>query len=113
MSDIEQPADAPGFDPQALLAQALEMQQQLMAAQADAAAETVEGTSGGGKVKVTMTGAGEVTAIRIDPSVVLPDDVEMLEDLLLAAVHDASARATELAREAMGGLGGLLGGLGA
>jgi nucleoid-associated protein EbfC len=99
-----------GFDIQGLLAQAQEMQQRLMDAQANAAAETVEGSAGGGKVRVTMAGTGEMTAIRIDPSVVDPDDVEMLEDLVLAAVHDAGARVIELAQQQMGS--GLLGGLG-
>ncbi|MHB8464670.1 MAG: YbaB/EbfC family nucleoid-associated protein [Acidimicrobiales bacterium] len=105
MSEIE--GSGQGFDPQALLAQALEMQERLIAAQADAAAEVVEGSAGGGKVKVTMTGAGEVTAVRIDPSVVVADDVEMLEDLILAALHDAAGRASALAHDAMGGLGAL------
>lgn len=117
--------DDPGgaFDPQALLAQALEMQQRLMDAQDEAAAGTVEGSSGGGKVTVTMTGAGEVTAVRLDPSVVNADEVDLLEDLILAALHDAAAQAAEMAQSQMGldlgslfgsgsgGLGGLLGGL--
>jgi len=105
-----------GFDPQALLAQALEMQQRLLDAQAEAAELTVEGTAGGGKVKVTMTGAGEVTAVRIDPSVVDPAEVELLEDLVVAALHDASAGVAAAAEERLGsdllggGLGDLLGG---
>lgn len=106
MSEIVEPG---GFDPSALLSQALEMQQRLMAAQAEAEAEIVEGSAGGGKVKVTMTGGGEVTAVRIDPSVVVADDVEMLEDLIVAALHDAAHRASDLAQSAMGGLGGLAG----
>jgi hypothetical protein len=88
-----------GFDPQALLAQALEMQQRLMDAQAEAAGATVEGSAGGGKVRVTMTGTGEVTAVRIDPSVVDPGEVELLEDLVVAALHDAATRVAELAEE--------------
>ena len=105
-----------GFDPQALLAQALELQQRLLEAQAEAAEQTVEGTAGGGKVKVTMTGGGEVTAVRIDPSVVDPADVALLEDLVLAALRDASARVAAAAEERLGsdmlggGLGDLLGG---
>ncbi|GAC1305412.1 MAG: hypothetical protein NVSMB16_00940 [Acidimicrobiales bacterium] len=101
-----------GFDPQALLAQALEMQQQLMNAQSDAATETAEGTAGSGKVRVTMTGAGEITAVRIDPSVVDPADVDLLEDLILAALHDAATKAGELAQAGFGGLGDLLSGSG-
>ncbi|GAC1538788.1 MAG: hypothetical protein NVS3B12_24340 [Acidimicrobiales bacterium] len=101
-----------GFDPQALLAQALEMQQHLMDAQSDAAAETVEGTAGSGKVRVTMSGAGEVSAVRIDPSVVDPAEVDMLEDLILAALHDAATKASALAQVGLGGLGDLLSGSG-
>lgn len=98
-----------GFDPQALLAQALEMQQRLMDAQAEAAAETVEGRSGGGKVVVTMTGAGEVVSVRIDPSVVVVDEVDMLEDLIVAAFRDAATKASDRAQQGLGGLGDLLG----
>jgi hypothetical protein len=112
MSDVESGGGG-AFDPQALMEQALQMQQQLEAARAEAEAETVEGSAGGGKVNVTMTGGGDVTAVRIDPSVVVADDVEMLEDLVMAAMHDASTKATALARSKMGGLGDLLGGLGA
>jgi len=99
-----------GFDPQALLAQALEMQQRLLDAQAEAEQSTVEGTSGGGKVTVTMTGAGEVTAVRIDPSVVDRDDVELLEDLIVAALRDAMTKVGRAAEERLGS--GLLGGVG-
>lgn len=98
-----------GFDPQALLAQALEMQQRLMDAQAEAAAETVEGRSGGGKVVVTMTGAGEVVSVRIDPSVVVADEVDLLEDLIVAAFRDAATKASDRAQQGLGGLGDLLG----
>ena len=98
-----------GFDPQALLAQALEMQQRLMDAQAEAAAETVEGRSGGGKVVVTMTGAGEVVSVRIDPSVVVADEVDLLEDLVVAAFRDAATQASDRAQQGLGGLGDLLG----
>jgi DNA-binding YbaB/EbfC family protein len=90
-----------------------------MAAAQDALAEaTVEGSAGGGMVTVVVTGAGEVQSVRIAPEVVDPDDVEMLEDLVLAAVGDGLRRAQELAAEKMsgvtggldvGGLGGMLG----
>jgi len=101
-----------GFDPQALLSQALELQQQLMDAQAEAAEATVEGVSGGGKVRVTVAGTGEVMAVQIDPSVVDPAEVDLLEDLVLAAFHDAATRCEELAAERMGAGGGLFGSLG-
>ena len=99
-----------GFDPQALLAQALEMQQRLLDAQAEASEATVEGTSGGGKVVVTMTGTGEVTAVRIDASVVDPADIELLEDLIVAALRDANTKVGLLAEQRLGS--GLLGGMG-
>jgi DNA-binding YbaB/EbfC family protein len=102
----------PEPDLSAILQQAQAMQQQLLAAQAQAQAAQVEGRAGGTSVVVTMTGGGEVTKVRIDPSVVDSADVEMLEDLVLAALHDAAAQVARLQSEAMGDLGGALGGLG-
>jgi DNA-binding YbaB/EbfC family protein len=104
-----------GFDLQAMLAQAQEMQQRMLDAQEAAASQTVEGSAGGGVVKVSATGAGEFTAVHLDPSVVDPADVEMLEDLILAALHDVAQRVTDLSQQSLGelglgGLGGLLGG---
>ena len=99
-----------------LLKQAQAMQEQMLAAQEQAAAQEVEGQAGGGRVRVTSTGSLEFTKVRIDPSVVDPMEIELLEDLILAAVHDAVARARALQSNAMGGLpalgdlGGLLGG---
>jgi DNA-binding YbaB/EbfC family protein len=97
-----------------LLKQAQKMQEQLMEAQAAAAEQVVEGQSGGGVVKVTVTGSMEFQSVSIDPDAVDPDDVAMLEDLVLAAIHDAVAKANQLTQQAMGGLdlgglGGLLG----
>jgi len=113
MSDGQMP------DMSALLAQAQEMAGKLMAGQAEAAATVVEGQAGGGAVKITVTGAMEFQAISIDPSAVDPDDVEMLEDLILAALNDAVAEVNDLQEGPdlgdmdLGGmgLGGLLGGL--
>ena len=101
-------------DINSLLKQAQKMQQQLMEAQQQAAEQVVEGAAGGGVVKVTVTGAMEFRSVKIDPAAVDPDDVEMLEDLVLAAIHDAMAKVQDLSQEAMGGLdlGGLGGGLG-
>jgi DNA-binding YbaB/EbfC family protein len=105
----------PGFDLGGLLAQAQNMQQQLLDAQARVASQTVEGQSGGGVVRVSMTGGFEFTSVVIDPTAVDPADVEMLQDLVLAAIRDAVARVNQLNAEAMqsmgGGLGGALGGL--
>lgn len=97
----------------ALFEQAQQMSEQLMAAQAEAAAKVFQGQSGGGAVRIEVTGAGEFVSVKIAPGAVNPDDVEMLEDLVLAALHDATAKAAE-ASEGAGGLdlGGLdLGGL--
>jgi nucleoid-associated protein EbfC len=96
-----------------LLSQAMKMQEQLQEAQRAAAEQVVEGVSGGGVVRVTAMGDGRFTRVRIDPKVVDPSDVSMLEDLILAAVHDAAMQVAELNQEAMGGLsfGGGLGGL--
>lgn len=104
-----------GFDMQAMLAQAQEMQQRMLDAQQVAAGQTVEGSAGGGVVRVTATGAGEFTAVHIDPTAVDPADVEMLEDLVLAALHDTAGRIAELSQQSLGqlglgDLGGLLGG---
>ena len=77
---------------------------------------TVEGRSGGGLVTVTMSGGGEVRSVKIDPGAVDPDDVETLEDLVVAALANASENMRKLAEETMGpltaGLGGMGGGLG-
>ena len=96
-----------------LLEQAQQMQQQLAAAQEQLAQEEVTGTAGGGLVSVTMTGQGEVTAVTIAPAAVDPDDVESLQDLVVAALRDASRAVNELTASRMGPLaGGLGGGLG-
>jgi DNA-binding YbaB/EbfC family protein len=89
-----------------LLAQAQEM----MAAQAAAADVEVEGIAGGGAVRIRATGTGQVLAVSLSPEAVDPNDVAMLEDLVLAALHDLAARLQEIQREAMGPLGDLLGG---
>lgn len=89
------------------------MQRQLLAAQEELKEAVVEGSAGGGLVRATLTGSGELTAIAIDPKVIDPDDVETLQDLVVAAVRDAKREADELAEQTMGPLaGGLGGGLG-
>jgi nucleoid-associated protein EbfC len=97
---------------QQLMKQAQQMQQQLMAAQAELAEAQVEGSAGGGLVTATMTGSGDLVSLTIDPKAVDPDDVETLQDLVVAAVRDASRAAQELAQETMGPLAGGMGGLG-
>ena len=101
-----------GLDLGALLEQAQAMQQQLLSAQAEAAEQVVEGVAGGGAVRVAVTGGMEFQSVTIEPSAVDPDDVEMLQDLVLAALHDATAKVNELSSQALGGLGGLGGLLG-
>jgi DNA-binding YbaB/EbfC family protein len=95
---------------QQLMKQAQKMQRDLQAAQESIAQETVEGTAGGGLVKATMTGLGDLVSIEIAPSVVDPDDIETLQDLVVAAVHDAKRVSDELAAKTMGPLAGGMGG---
>lgn len=97
---------------QNLMKQAQQMQQQLAQAQEELAGAEVEGSSGGGLVRATCTGSGELSAIAIDPSVVDPEDVETLQDLVVAAVRDANRVAAELTQQTMAPLTGGLGGLG-
>jgi DNA-binding YbaB/EbfC family protein len=93
----------------------LEQAQQMAAAHAAAADTIVEGGAGGGAVRIEANGHGEFRKVTIAASAVDPDDVEMLEDLVLAALHDVTARIAELQKSAMGGLSldslGALGGL--
>ena len=102
-------------DMRQLMAQAQQMQQQLQAKQDELAAREYEGTAGGGVVKATVKGSGELVAVWFDPSVLDPDDPEMAGDLVVAAVNQALAAASEEAAGEMGGraggpdLGGLLG----
>jgi nucleoid-associated protein EbfC len=96
---------------QQIMKQAQQMQQQLLAAQQELTTVEVEGSAGGGLVRATMTGGGELTALTIDPSAVDSDDVETLQDLVVAAVRDAARAAADLAQEKMGPLTGGLGGL--
>ena len=94
----------------ALLKQAQQMQQQLVAAQQELAHAEVTGTAGGGLVTATMSGDGELTALTIAPAAVDPEDLETLQDLVVAAVRDAKRAADELAAARMGPLAGGLGG---
>jgi DNA-binding YbaB/EbfC family protein len=105
-----QPGGQP--DMSALLAQAQQMQQQLMAAQESLATSSVTGQAGGGLVKVTMMGSGEITALTIDPKVVDPDDVETLQDLIVGALGDASEQVTLMAQQRLGPLAGGMQGMG-
>jgi nucleoid-associated protein EbfC len=102
------------FDMGALLEQAMEMQQHLLDAQNVAAETVVEGQSGGGAVTIRVTGAMQFESVTISPAAVDPDDVELLADLVLAALHDAVDQIGRLQQASMGGLdlgsmGGVLG----
>jgi len=98
-----------------LMQQAAQMQEQLQAAQQEMAAREYEGTAGGGVVKAVVTGGGDLLSVTIDPAVIDPSDPEMLGDLVVAAVNQATKTANEAAQDQMGGiaggldLGGLLG----
>ncbi len=98
-----------GFDQKAMrdmMKQAQQMQAQMERAQQQLAEETVEGTAGGGMVTVTMTGQMDVSAITISKDVVDPDDVEMLQDLVLSAVKDALERAKTLQQDRLSAVTG-------
>ncbi len=105
--DPTEPAGIAGMSGLGDLGGLLESAQSALAAQAEAAEQVVEGSAGGGVVRVEMSGAGEFKSVSIDREVVDPDDVDMLQDLVLAALHDASAKVTALQREALGAFGGL------
>jgi DNA-binding YbaB/EbfC family protein len=90
----------------ALLAQAQQMQQRLLDAQQQLANAEVHGRAGGGLVEVVVKGSGEVVAVKIDPKVVDPDDVETLQDLIVGAMSDASQQVTTMAKERLGALAG-------
>ena len=103
-----------GANMQQLMRQAQKMQQQMKEAQQKLDEASYEATSGGGMVSVTLSGQRELTAVTIDPQVVDPDDIEMLQDLIMAAVNEAlrkeaEARESSMSRIApgMGGMGGL------
>jgi nucleoid-associated protein EbfC len=97
---------------QQLMKHAQKMQEQMEAAQAELALTEVTGTAGGGLVTATVTGTGDLTAITIDPTAVDLDDLETLQDLVVAAVRDARRVADELGAEKMGPLAGAAGSLG-
>jgi DNA-binding YbaB/EbfC family protein len=92
------------MNPRQLQQMAQKMQQQMAKIQEELGATTVEGSAGGGAVVVTMNGHREVQGITLTKDVVDPDDIEMLQDLLLAAINDASKKAQELAEKRMGPL---------
>jgi DNA-binding YbaB/EbfC family protein len=89
-----------------LLKQAQQMQAKMAEVQAGLAEKSVEASAGGGMVKVVMNGRHEVVSVTIDPEVVDPQDVEMLEDLVAAAVTEAANRVEEMVRDEMSAITG-------
>ena len=85
---------------------AMQMQQEMARVQAELETLTVDGQAGGGVVKATVTGKQELVSITIDPSAVDPADVEMLQDLVVAAVNDALRASRELAEQKMAAVTG-------
>jgi DNA-binding YbaB/EbfC family protein len=108
----------PNPNPMDMLAQVQQMQAYMQAAQEVLASTTIDATVGGGVVRATVTGEGELREIKIDPSVVDPGDIETLEDLVVAAVIEATRQAKELQSQKLGAvtggvdLGSMLGSLG-
>ena len=92
-----------------LMKQAQRMQKQMETQQAELEAKEFTAAAGGGVVEVTVTGKREVTKVKIDPEAVDPDDVEMLEDLILSAVNEAVRQADEMANNEMGKITGGVG----
>ncbi len=105
-------------DPSNLMSQVQEMQEQMATQQAALANETVSVTAGGGAIRIVITGHQRVQSIELDPELLDPEEVEMLQDLLVAAINSAIEQSQALAAQKMEGLtgglnmGDLLGGLG-
>lgn len=97
-----------GNNMQALMRQAQKMQEEAMRASQEVDDAEVEGQASGGLVKVVLKGNKSPVSVSIDPSVVDADDVEMLEDLIVAALSDASSKADSLKQEKLGRFGGMM-----
>ena len=101
-----------GMNQAAMMKQAQKMQQDLLKMQQELEEQTYSASSGGGVVTATVSGKREVTEIVIDPEAVDPDDVEMLQDMIVAAVNEALRKAEDASAQSMSKLTGGLGGLG-
>jgi DNA-binding YbaB/EbfC family protein len=97
---------------QKLMKQMQKMQEDMARAQEQLAQETVSASAGGGAVTATVTGALELVSVEISPDAVDPEDVEMLQDVIVAAVNEALRAAQELANQRLGAVTGGLSGLG-
>tara|TARA_B100000686_G_C16617219_1_gene877166 strand:+ start:689 stop:1036 length:348 start_codon:yes stop_codon:yes gene_type:complete len=100
------------MDMNKMMKQVQQMQADMAKAQEELADQTVEASAGGGMVKVTASGSGEITSIKIMPAAVDPDDIEILEDIVLAAVNEALRSSQQLQESKLGGALGDLSGLG-
>jgi DNA-binding YbaB/EbfC family protein len=100
---------AQNIDINKLMQQAQQMQEQVAQAQEQLGSEMVEASAGGGLVTVRATGNGDITEIKIDPKAIDPDDPELLEDMVLAAVNEALRSAQALAQSKLGAMTGGLG----
>ena len=112
MTENQNPFGDGGFDMNALLQQAQQMQEQMMAAQQELADTVVDGTVGDGLVTVTVNGTGELVGVQIRKDSFDPADTEDLEDLIVAAYRDAKAKVEAIAAETLGPLAGGLPGMG-
>jgi len=92
-----------------MMAKLAQMQERLVKAQADLAEKRAEGTAGGGAVQIVITGGMKVDSLKIDKEVIDPDDAEMLEDLLTAALNEVLAKVQSLQMGQLAGLAGSLG----
>ena len=101
----------PGGNMQQLMRQAQKMQQQMMKVQEELDAREYEGTAGGGAVACKISGKRQLLSLTIQPDAVDPDDVEMLQDMILAAVNDALKKGEETREAEMNKLGGGMGGM--
>ena len=97
-----------GMNMNALMQQAKKMQEQMMKAQEELENSKIVGKAGGEMVTIVMNGKKEIKSIKLDKSAVDPDDVEMLEDLIIVAIKDASEKADAIAKDKMGPMGGLM-----
>lgn len=95
-----------GMNMGSMLAKAQQMQADMATAQAEAERAEVEAAAGGGVVTVRANGAKKILAVKIAPEAADPDDIEMLEDLVMAAVNEALAKADEVMQQKMGGVAG-------
>jgi DNA-binding YbaB/EbfC family protein len=100
------------FDIKQLMKQAQQMQSEVAKKQEELAAKTFESTSGGGMVTATVNGRHEVLALKIDPSIISTDEVDMLQDLVIAAVNEGMRQADKAAKDELAGMMGGMGGLG-